>query len=52
MAAEKGAEVSFLFRFESGDHCAVCGKYHADQWHCDPAIANPWGATDEDDEES
>ena len=36
--------------FESGDRCAVCGKYHADQWWCDPEIPNPWGATEEDKE--
>lgn len=39
-----------LFEFESGTLCPVCGKYHADQWWCDPEIPNPWGASKEDEE--
>jgi hypothetical protein len=37
-----------IFQFESGTRCPVCGLYHADQWHCDPAIPNPWSADDEE----
>jgi hypothetical protein len=41
-----------VFQFESGDRCATCGLYHADQWQCDASIPNPWGSDDEDGVES
>ena len=41
--ADEDPAPTVIFQFESGTRCDVCGKYHADQWQCDPSIPNPWG---------
>jgi hypothetical protein len=40
--ADDQQPIEAVFEFESGTRCGVCGLYHADQWHCDPNIPNPW----------
>ncbi|HJU00246.1 MAG TPA: hypothetical protein VJ966_03465 [Actinomycetes bacterium] len=44
------AGVTTIFQFESGTRCPACGKYHADQWWCDPEIPNPWATTTDNEE--
>lgn len=44
---DEGQPTAVIFQFESGTLCTVCGLYHADQWHCDPTIPNPWGGDEE-----